>query len=221
MFKISDDQLIEIGKIESGQSEYAITICREAEFEKAGEFLKRIKSDFKTIEAIRKDVVSPIDEAKKEAQEFFKPLLNRLADAEAKIKNAMAGFLDSQRLAAEKERQKAIVAAIEAEERQRAKIQAQAQKAADLGKIEKAEALGLLAESVSIAAIIPESNIAKVEGVHERSVWGFEIVDPSKIPLQFLIVDEKKIGKYVSAMRECGEIPGVKIFKKTVLAVRS
>lgn len=54
--------------------------------------------------------------------------------------------------------------------------------------------------------------------IQTREIWDFEIVDRSQIPGQFWVVDESAIRAYPH--KESG-IPGVRFFKKQIVAVRT
>jgi hypothetical protein len=55
--------------------------------------------------------------------------------------------------------------------------------------------------------------------VTARLVWDFEIVDESKIPREYLMVNEKAIRAAIKA--GVRDIPGVRIFQKEELAVKT
>jgi hypothetical protein len=55
-----------------------------------------------------------------------------------------------------------------------------------------------------------------------RAVWDFEVTDPDRVPREWLVVDEKAIRAAVKRKADpVREIPGVRIFPKDQLAVRS
>ena len=51
--------------------------------------------------------------------------------------------------------------------------------------------------------------------------WKFEILDARKIPVDFMKIDEVKIGSYVRAMKEKAKIPGVRIFFEDDITART
>jgi len=66
-----------------------------------------------------------------------------------------------------------------------------------------------------------EPAVPNIAGVSIRKIWKFRIVDETKIPREWLMVDEKKIG---SAVRKTGchlKIAGVEIYEETILASSS
>lgn len=60
----------------------------------------------------------------------------------------------------------------------------------------------------------------KVAGVSARKVWTFEITDAALIPREFLMVDEQKLAKYATAMRDSAKCAGVRFYEKTVASIR-
>ena len=57
-------------------------------------------------------------------------------------------------------------------------------------------------------------NIPTVAGVKSQLYWKFEIVDASKLPREFLMADEVKIGQYVRREKEKAQIPGVRVWNE-------
>lgn len=66
--------------------------------------------------------------------------------------------------------------------------------------------------------VIPTIELAapKVAGTSARTSWKYEIVDSSKIPHEYMIIDEKAIGVVVRAQKEHTSIPGVRVYSETV-----
>jgi hypothetical protein len=62
----------------------------------------------------------------------------------------------------------------------------------------------------------------KPEGIAFRANWTYTIEDASKIPAEYYVIDEKRIGQVVRATKGSLQIPGVKIYKKeSVMRSRS
>lgn len=66
----------------------------------------------------------------------------------------------------------------------------------------------------------PPEPAPRIDGISYRDVWTFEIVDSARIPPEFWMVDEKKIGAVVRAMRSACNIPGIKVVVNRIAAVR-
>lgn len=58
------------------------------------------------------------------------------------------------------------------------------------------------------------------QGVSVRTLYDFIIVDPDKIPDDFWVVDEKKIGAVVRSTKGSIVIPGVEIVQRSSVSVR-
>jgi len=65
-------------------------------------------------------------------------------------------------------------------------------------------------------SVIVQNNTPKVEGVKISYRYDFEIVDENLIPREFLKVDEVKIRKVITALKEEAKIPGIKVIRKKI-----
>ena len=70
-------------------------------------------------------------------------------------------------------------------------------------------------------AIVPQNPTPKLAGTSFKKVWKFKIVDAKLIPAEYLMPDEAKIGKVVSAMRDSAKIPGIEVYEDEVISMRS
>lgn len=61
----------------------------------------------------------------------------------------------------------------------------------------------------------------QADGISTRTVWNFSITDPSLIPREYMLVDEKKIAAVVRAMKGDTAIPGVTVYADTQIAARA
>lgn len=75
---------------------------------------------------------------------------------------------------------------------------------------EKSESLQ--AQAAQVVAPIVQRAPPKVAGLSFREVAQFEIVDKSKLPLEYLMPDESRIGKVVKALKMDAQIPGVRVW---------
>ena len=74
-------------------------------------------------------------------------------------------------------------------------------------------------QAVETAAAVPEIRVApavpKVAGIKARVNYKFRIVDVTKLPRQYLMADEVKIGQFVRETKKVGEvIPGVEAYSE-------
>ena len=147
---------------------------------------------------------------------------------------------------AEQARLRKEAQAREAEERERARkarerAEEAARKAAEAGREERAaamreaarieeerrnaaaqaeaEAKRAAADMMPAAIIVQDA--PKAAGVSTRKAWKYRIDDVTKLPAQYLIADDKKIGKVVRALGGDTDIPGVTVWAEDVVAVRA
>jgi hypothetical protein len=119
----------------------------------------------------------------------------------------------------ENERRLKLQAEIEAKaQKEREKLEKQAQKAIENGNFDKAEEK--LQQSQMVITPVIETKAEKQEGVSTVKVWKFSIIDEKLIPKEFLIVDESLIRKTVNTFKDKASIPGVKIWCEDDLRVR-
>jgi len=61
--------------------------------------------------------------------------------------------------------------------------------------------------------VIVKKDVPKVQGVQFRTVWKYRIKDREKIPSEYWLIDEVKIGAVVRSLKREGEvIPGVEAY---------
>lgn len=186
-----------------------------------------IKAKAKILEETKMSLTRPIEEGKKKIIALFKKPLDFLKQAEASVKKAMvlwdteqeakrqaeeARLAEIQRQEAEKLQQKAAKEAARAESLKTDKARANA----------KAQAEKLEAEAIAVVAIAPvvESKVEEVSGISKRRDWKFRIINPSDVPREYLMLDEKYIGQIVRASKGKKQIPGIEIYFEDTIASR-
>lgn len=171
----------------------------------AVEMAGQVKRLWKKVEAIRKDEIEPHNKFVKAINALCKNYQNQFTEIEQILK----GKISQYQARVELERRKAEEAARKAAEDLQAKLDAEAQAAG--------------VESVTVdAPVIPEVKTVThtAEGsAYQRTVWTHEIVDATRVPRKYLMVDEAEIKKAVKA--GVRRIAGVRIFEKTTTVMRS
>ena len=188
--------------------QYSQGIASNQANKQAGVFLQDIRQRIKLLNDKRLSMTRPIDEAKKKIMDFFAQPIDRLKRADQAISKAMARFFDEQEAIRQKEEAEARAKA----EKEAAKLEVKAEKAEAAGKEEKAEELREQAQQVAATTPVMSSRVEKVEGIAMRMYWYFEIIDVSKIPKEYLMVDEEKLQQYAHAMKETAKVEGVRFF---------
>ncbi|UIF90903.1 hypothetical protein [Cupriavidus sp. UYPR2.512] len=193
---------------------HAMVIDSDEMFEFAGKELQDISTKISALEEKRMAITRPMDAAKKAVMALFSPAIERLTEGKVFINNGMLVYTRKKQAEAAEAQRKADAAAAA----ERAKIQQRAERAEASGKVEKAEDLRELA-ATTVAPVV-RIEAAKVKGVSIKANWQFEVTDPSLIPREFLMVDEKKIGQVVKAMKEATNIPGIRVWDAGTVSAR-
>lgn len=195
------------------QPDYSITDADS--YKDAAGTLGRVKSALKQIEEQRTSITQPINESLRRINAQAKDASAPWLEVERKIKRAIVAYDEEQ----DRIRREAQRRADEEARKERERLEKQAAKAAAAGKDEKAADLELRAATVVAPVVAAET--PKVEGVSRRLVVKFDITDPAAVPRNYCTPDEKKIRKIVDAMNGDIEIPGVRIWKESVIAARA
>ena len=58
----------------------------------------------------------------------------------------------------------------------------------------------------------------RVGGISIPKVWTFEITDEALIPREYLLIDESRIRRVVTALKKDTNIPGVRVFEQKRIA---
>jgi hypothetical protein len=199
----------------------ALEINNQDDNAKAVEMMGSITKLKKRIDTVRKEKTAPYFNFKKNVDGLAKGFTSRL-DNVLKVLNpkVTAWQQEQERIRLEEERkarEEAARLAKEAEEEAR-KLQA----AAD------AEAAATGQESVKVdAPVVAPPVVPKADAVtrtdagaaHVRKTWAFEIEDPTKVPAEYLMVDERKVREAVK--QGIREIPGVRIYEDAKTVIRT
>jgi len=175
-----------------------ITITTHDELQEAAEWLTKNKQTQKFV----KDYYEPERKATYDAYTAVTGSIKKFTDilvkAEKTVKKKMADYqMEQDRIRREEERKR--IAAEEAAKKD-------------------AEKTGAPAPEPVVAP--PSSEPEKTEGVSFIENWTFEIEDKAKIPLEYMIPDEKKIRGVVKAMKGDTNIPGVRAYAETTVRAR-
>lgn len=181
-------------------------------YKQASERLVDLKTEIDRVEAEKDGVFKPINAGLRAFSALVKRALDPLKAYEVAIKAAMIKYSDEQdRLTREAQR-----IANEKADKARAKLLEKADAAVADGKESKAEAL--IERAAAVQAPIVATGRPMVAGISIPKVWTFEITDESLIPREYLLVDEVRIRKVVTALKGDTKIPGVRAFEQKRIA---
>jgi hypothetical protein len=190
----------------------AIIIITNEDYTRAGEILLTIKDIRKEIDATFDPIIKKAHEAHKEAVAQKKKIDAPLIEAEGIIKPRISDYLaEQERIRRAEENRLREIARKEEEERQLMEAIA----AEQAGETE--EAAAIINEPVYVAPVVVPKSVPKIQGVSTQKRWTFRVVDPSKVPREYLAVDEQKIGAVVRALKDQCKINGVEVYSEDIV----
>lgn len=197
-----------------------VAIANDADCAAATAEMNACAKRLKELDALRKSITKPMDEAKKAVMALFNPVTEKYTQAVAIYKAGIADY----RRRIEAEAMAARLAAEAAAAQQRQALEIAAQQSTDACE---REALQEAAASI-IAA--PVAVAAKVEGATVRKKLKAEVVDLAAF-LRYaadhpelhgcISVKAGALDRYVAATGGAVEIAGVKVHEETTIACRS
>lgn len=68
---------------------------------------------------------------------------------------------------------------------------------------------------------VPPPAPAKLEGIQTRLIWKYELVDISKVPREYLMLNQIKVQGAITSMKGATNIPGVRVYEEKVIAAQA
>lgn len=188
-------------------------------------------------------LTAPANDFVKTARNLFRAYLDRLDTIEKSLKDKAGAYEVHERLAqqqreaqaredarklqekidfeARDQREAALRKARDAAEKLQSEKDAAARAILEQTVKDETAAAAMEVPQVVIPVVTPQQTVTRTEtgSGHLRMDWVHEVVDPMLVPRKYLIVDDKAIRADVKA--GIREIPGVKIFEKPVMAIRT
>jgi len=196
----------------------ALTITTPDTYVDAGEMLKGIKALRNEIDATFDPIIKAAHAAHVEANAQKKRAELPLAEAEAILKRGLIAFDAEQERIRRAEEQRLQELARQEAETQRladaAALEREASASVDLteGYHLRREAEALLEQPIVAPVVVVEKATPKVAGISFSTTWRFRVVDPTKVPREYLAVDTLKVGGVVRAMKGETNIPGIEVY---------
>lgn len=220
-----------------------IVIQDDASLQAAGKFLLDVKTILKAINDTFDGPMHAAHLAHKAIGDAKKKHADPLRLAERTVKDSIGRYTEEQERLAKAEEQR-----LRAEQQQRDEEAREAQakreqavhdeEEARLRKAQELEAAGRPDEANAVLdaappepepepvvetlpAVPPPAPPAQAKGVSTRRIWKHCIEDETAIPREFLMPDEKKIKRYVSAVGGNTKIPGVRVYSEAQVSARA
>jgi len=181
-------------------------------YSQAGNKLIEIKETEKKVIETKKSMTKPANDTIKAINDFFERPLEYLKRAKLTLTASMANYkVEQDRIKRETEAKLAEEARKQEEELKK-KLDAQIKKAEAKGNQDKVDELTYQKDLVKVETKLVVSKVPFVEGLAARKVWKCRIVDETKIPREYLKVDEVKLGQIAREKHNEIDIPGVEFY---------
>ena len=190
----------------------SVIITDTPSYTRAGELWSAINDMKKQVDETFKGIISKAHQAHKEALLQRAKIFDPLDKAGRSVKGLMSAYdAEQERIRREEEARLREIARKEEEERQLA----EAMEAEENGDHETATEI--ISTPVNVPPVVVPKTTPKLQGgpVY-RTIWQFRITDARKIPRDYLMPDEVKIGGVVRALKEATNIPGVEAYSSRV-----
>jgi hypothetical protein len=220
-----DMKLAQINKdvvniVKTGQ---AITIKNADQMAEATDFLGQVKARQKRIEELRLSFTKPMNEALRNINNEFKKASEPLEKIERAVKMEMTKYHNTEaekiRKAQEKEAEKQRKAWEAEQEKKRQEIEQ-----SNLTKKAQKEAMKeIKQEEFEAKPTITQDKTVKSDSgssVTFKTVWKFRVVNISKVPANFLKVDEVAINKAIRT-GAIKQIDGLEIYEEKEVSARA
>ncbi|MFW6132180.1 MAG: hypothetical protein ACOC5F_06260 [Candidatus Aminicenantaceae bacterium] len=190
--------------------------------------LKRVNDAKLYVRKIRgriKDVFEPM---KKKSYAAYKEILNKWKEVEAPAIRAerycdrlLSDYFAEQRRKREEAERKRLEEERKRREEEERRLQ-EAMEAEEKGDKEKAEQIinETAEEEKNTKPEITVPEKPKLDNIHSRLDFEFQIIDKDAIPRQYMVPDEKLIRRVVKASKGKVNIPGIKIITKDRIVAR-
>jgi len=181
------------------------------------------QEELRKAEQARLDELARQERERKEAEaREIERKAREKADAERAEAERQRQAEEQKRREAEEARKAGDAEAARAAEREASKLATSAAKLENKAEATESKAQEKVATvAAQIVAPIAQRSAPAVSGLSKRKGWGFEIQDESKIPREYLSVDETKIRRVVNALGPQANIPGVRVFPDTTFASKT
>ena len=229
----------------------ALLVRSPHEYEQVSAFLSIVKGKHKEIEGYRVYLKEDFLSGCRKIDDFFRPPLLFLKEAEQTAKDKLTAYETEQRRVAAEEQRKLEEEARKKREALEAKARAEREKAdAEAREIQRkadeARAAGDLAESVRLrnqADKVVEKSEAKAEafqskaeqvvapkveayippvvGQFSKTVWKARVLDAKAVPDDYKVVDIAMLDKFAQATKGKVTVPGVEFYPEQVMSARA
>lgn len=208
------------------ESEKAIVVYKNFSVETnetniaAAEALSLAKRKIKELEARRKKITDPLNEAKASAMSLFRRPIEAWTTVKNTIERAKRIFIANEQDKQRKEQARIDELARKEKEKQEKALEKRIANAAAKGKTEKVEELKEAKEEIQVMTPVVENKVEKIAGESMRDNWKFKITDKMIVPREYWKLDLEKIGKMVKASGGTFKALGIEIYNEPSIVTR-
>lgn len=214
-----DDDKLKQGSDLVQIAEQRIVIKNDRDLELANAHTKVMQEYIKLAEEHHADAIKQAHALHKTLTGMRNKLVDPVKQKLRMLSNKMAEYVEKKRIEAEEKQRKADEQAREREEKKRQELLDKAEAAKEAGKVEKADELEEKAQDVYVAPRTVKAAPAP-KGFIQRYAIDVEILNKSKVPDQYKVVDESMLKRMFQSSKYTLDVPGVKFTKRPVGAVR-
>ncbi|HAZ61055.1 MAG TPA: hypothetical protein DCY89_05720 [Gammaproteobacteria bacterium] len=203
----------------------AMQIDSDLMYEVGGEELRAVKARMSDLDAQRKSITRPLDDAKKAVMDMFRRPLAMLEQAEQSLKGKLLAWsAEQERRRREEQAERERVARLERE-----RLALEAKRLAAAGRAAAAEEVAQQAQQV-VAATVPEAEAPRAAGIATVERWTFEVTDMAALVayvaahpgyLYLLEANQAELRKLVQTRKGGMALPGVRAYTTQHIAARS
>lgn len=203
---VLDIDLMELKK-ERDSIAKILVVTNETEKKAASDVLKLVKGAISKSEEKKKTWIQPLKNLIKQYSEEFDNPISELLEKEKEIKNAILTY-DKQQEILRLEEQIKLKKIQETEAKKKELLANQEElRGNDLD----AEIFRQQAEIVrSITPIVPPQE--KIKGLSTKKIWKMRVVNPTLLPKEYLMPNEKMLNEIARATKGSLNIPGVEFY---------
>ncbi len=184
--------------------------------EPVSDTLRAIKLSMKEIEARRKEITNPLDEAKKAAMLQQNKMLAPMVQIEKQLKMKVGDYLTEKQRIQEAEDLRLREIEIAKKEKAKAEIMEQAEFSESELALDEAIKIDEDIEDLKTAPItkINTGHSGTFSGAYRRTIRKWRLLNIKDVPEELLMVNEKEVNGLVRAGRK--EIPGIRIWEEKI-----
>jgi len=188
---------------------HALVIGTPGEREHCSDVLNEIADAKKKLEEERMAITRPLDQAKANVMKLFKPFQDRLSHADQTVRQTIRNYDRDVKRKQDEEQARLRRAALEAAE---AELEKKRIAAIDAGDFDTVDELEEVVPVVNEADVMPVVEPPKPKGASTVVTWKHRVIDASKIPIEYMMPNEKLLAALAKSTKGTQPVPGIEFY---------